>query len=110
MPPPPNPATSPAAYKPGIGSSFACSTRPVRSVFSPPSILRVRMESRTAIKGPAAGSSRRNRVNGKNAARIHELRTGNGKLPDRAAAEDGHDVPRFDVPHIRAEVPRREDV
>src|SRR4051812_43511393 len=47
-PPPPNPATSPAAYTPGSGDPSAWSTRASRSVCSPPRVLRVRMFSRTA--------------------------------------------------------------
>ena len=43
----------------GNGSPPADSTRPSRSVCSPPSVLRVRMCSRTAISGPASGSSSR---------------------------------------------------
>ena len=44
---------------PGSASPSAPSTRHSRSVSSPPSVLRVRMWSRTAISGPAFGSSRR---------------------------------------------------
>jgi DNA-binding CsgD family transcriptional regulator len=57
IPPPPNPAASPAAYRPGTGSPAADSTRDDRSVCSPPRVLRVSTRSRTAISGPAAGSS-----------------------------------------------------
>ena len=56
MPPPPNPATSPAANSPGTGLPDESSTRPDRSVCKPPSVLRVKMLSRTAISGPALGS------------------------------------------------------
>src|SRR5215218_452951 len=59
MPPPPNPATPPAAYRPGSGSPSERSTRPDRSVSRPPRVLRVITRSRMASSGPAAGSSRR---------------------------------------------------
>src|SRR5258708_14944186 len=54
-PPPPNPATSPAAYRPSIGCPPEPSAREARSVWMPPSDLRVRMCSRTPISGPIAG-------------------------------------------------------
>src|SRR6266516_2782174 len=45
MPPPPNPATSPAAYTPARASPDAFMTRPERSVSTPPNVLRVRIQS-----------------------------------------------------------------
>src|SRR5258708_31179549 len=59
MPPPPKPATSPAANSPGTGLPSSPSTREERSVSNPPRDLRVSTDSRTAISGPALGSSRR---------------------------------------------------
>src|ERR1700683_226701 len=68
MPPPPNPATSPAANRPGTGRVTRSGPpagpgtrtwlipRPDRSVCRPPRVLRVKMLSRTAISGPALGS------------------------------------------------------
>src|SRR5438270_12010836 len=43
MPPPPKPATSPAAYSPGSGFPSGPRTRPDKSVCRPPSVLRVRI-------------------------------------------------------------------
>ena len=59
MPPPPKPATSPAAYRPGSGSPSARSTRDAGRSASPPRVLRVSTCSLTAISGPAVGSSSR---------------------------------------------------
>src|SRR3712207_26164 len=52
MPPPPKPAISPAAYTPGSGEPPGVSTRPSRSVSSPPRVLRVSTCSRTATNCP----------------------------------------------------------
>ena len=58
-PTPPKPDASPAAYRPGRGLPSAVRTRPLRSVCSPPRVLRVVMCSLMAINGPDFGSSRR---------------------------------------------------
>src|SRR5699024_9272196 len=54
-PPPPNPAASPAAYSPSITLPSGPSTRPERSVCTPPSVLRVSSCSRTASSRPSFG-------------------------------------------------------
>ncbi len=56
-PPPPKPLTSPAANSPGTGAPASSSTAPSSRVASPPSVLRLRIRSRTAISGPAPSSS-----------------------------------------------------
>ena len=57
IPPPPKPAVSPTAYSPGIGFPSVSRTLLWRSVWMPPRLLRLRMNSRIAISGRAFGSS-----------------------------------------------------
>ncbi len=57
MPPPPKPAASPTAYSPGMGCPSAeRRTRHRKSVWIPPRLLRLKMNSRIAISGRALGS------------------------------------------------------